>query len=141
MFPANFPREELRRFASEHELNTFFLTLIRSGYLIPLSNEPSVTFFAPNDQAFKRMDQAYRSRIWHDPEALTDLMLAHIALEELSLDDLQGKDMIWTAEGKAIQVTVIEGTTFLGTSIIISPALESPLGVVYILNSLLSPED
>ena len=82
-----------------------------SGLADTLTGAGRLTLFAPTDAAFAQLPPAQLAALLADPEALRDLLLAHVPTQPVGISDLAARPVIPTLSGKAIIVRAGAGST------------------------------
>ncbi len=120
-------------------LGTLLTAVQAAGLTETLKGDGPFTLFAPTDSAFAALPSGTLGALLANPEALTDVLLYHVAAGQLFSDDLQGLDELATLQGAKAPlgnfgpVLTIDGAVFTVTDI------EASNGVIHVINAVLLP--
>ena len=120
-----------------------FTTLVDAlgiaGLIEALQGEGPFTVFAPTDKAFAKLDPHLLQRLLHDPEALADILLYHVAAASLSSEDVLATHTIETLLGPDIRVTSTHPPRLNRTVRLIDLDLGASNGFVHVIDEVLIP--
>jgi uncharacterized surface protein with fasciclin (FAS1) repeats len=105
-----------------------------------LSDESaSVTVFAPTNDAFAELPAYVADALERNPELLTDILLYHVAGEELMASDVLAQSRIETLQGESLRVNLQDGDPYVDRSAIIVTDVDASNGVVHAIDRVLIP--
>jgi uncharacterized surface protein with fasciclin (FAS1) repeats len=136
---------------------TFLLTAIQAAdpaVLEALSGEGTFTVFAPTDAAFaalfEELGEEAVAALLADPEALTDILLFHVADVGAPIDAATvgavlemsgGSATLETLNGQAIDVVVDEeGTITINGAGLVATDIMATNGVIHVIDAVILPE-
>jgi uncharacterized surface protein with fasciclin (FAS1) repeats len=106
--------------------------------IIPVLENGPYVLFAPNNDAFAKLDPAQFEAIKADPAALTKLDYYHVFLGLLGPDDVQGQRP--TQQGEEIKVTGKGGDIKVnGDTKVICGGIQASNARIYIIDTVLDP--
>ncbi len=105
-----------------------------------LKGEGPFTVFAPTDEAFAALPAGTVETLLADPGgALTDILLYHVVGAKALSTDLSDGQMITTAEGKQVSVTIRNDSVFINNALVTAADIIADNGVVHVINAVLIP--
>lgn len=96
------------------------------------------TVFAPVDDAFAALDPATVETLQTDSGMLTDILTYHVVPGELTIDDVAGTQT--TVQGETVEVTGEGDMWTVNGANVICGGIETENGVVYLIDSVLTPQ-
>ncbi len=105
-----------------------------------LKGEGPFTVFAPTDEAFKALPNGTIEALLNDTDALTNILLYHVAGERLMAEDVVNMTNITTLQGSSLPVNVTEEGVFVGDAQIIVQDINASNGVIHVIDAVLIPE-
>jgi uncharacterized surface protein with fasciclin (FAS1) repeats len=120
-------------------LSTLVTAVTAAGLGDTLNSAAGITVFAPDNDAFKAMDQATLSKAMADPKGLLSTVLTyHVIGQRLSPDQLAGTHK--TLQGGDVTVTG-SGTAFTvnGKAMVVCGNVQTANATVYIIDGVLLP--
>lgn len=118
--------------------NTLETAVLQAGLDGPLSTEPSITVFAPTDAAFAALPSGALDALLADNDALTDVLLYHVAAGTVLSGDLSDGQMITTLQGQDVTVT-ISGSVMINNATVTVADVPASNGVVHVIDAVLLP--
>lgn len=118
--------------------NTLETAVLQAGLDGPLSTEPSITVFAPTDAAFAALPAGALDALLADNDALTDVLLYHVAAGTVLSGDLSDGQMITTLQGQDVTVT-ISGSVMINNATVTVADVPASNGVVHVIDAVLLP--
>jgi len=106
-----------------------------------LSGEGPFTVFAPTDAAFDALPQGALEELLDDKDALTNVLLYHVADGELMAADVVEMDSIETLQGGDLTVNVTDDTVTVNDATIIETDIETSNGVIHVIDAVLIPPE
>ncbi len=95
------------------------------------------TFFAPNDDAFSRMNTG---AVLEDLESLKSVISYHLATGRHTLDDIRKMETLLTENGKSLTITIDEGETVVDNGKFIKTDIECTNGIIHIVDNVFQPQ-
>ncbi len=125
----------------DNNLSTLRDALTGAGLDSLLLEQGPFTIFAPNNNAFNQIPEETLNDLLADSAALRELLLYHVAAEELNSTEITELASITTAQGEQITVTVENGNVFLNeTNQVIDADRRSENGIIHVINGVLVPD-
>jgi uncharacterized surface protein with fasciclin (FAS1) repeats len=104
------------------------------------SADNTFTVFAPTDAAFAALPAGVLDTLLADPEgALTNVLLYHVVPGENRAAAVLGADMLSTAQGASLDVSVRDGAAYVNDSQITVTDIEAKNGVIHVIDAVLVP--
>lgn len=125
---------------SQPELSTFASLMEKAGLISFFQGSGPFTFFAPSNDAFKKMDQVLLARLQkpENKDELIDFINYHVLLGTYRKQN--GKSGSYkTVNGKSVQISIENGKATVNGIDIVNEPIEGPNGVGYIIDSVLMP--
>ncbi|AXT53012.1 fasciclin domain-containing protein [Aquimarina sp. BL5] len=119
------------------ELSTLVGALQAANLVDTLNGEGPFTVFAPTNDAFDALDAIPQG------DALTEVLLYHVAAGKFTAEDLLSGQTVTTVQGDEVTIQMIDGDVFLNGNIKVSIAdIEASNGIVHVIDGvLLTPAD
>lgn len=118
--------------------NTLETAVLQAGLDGPLSTEASLTVFAPTDAAFDALPSGALAALLADNDALTDVLLYHVAAGTVLSGDLSDGQMITTLQGQDVTVS-ISGGVMINNAMVTTADVVATNGVVHVIDAVLLP--
>ncbi|MBQ4803527.1 fasciclin domain-containing protein [Aquimarina sp. MMG015] len=116
------------------ELSILVGALQAANLVETLNGEGPFTVFAPTNDAFAALDAIPGG------EALTEVLLYHVASGKFTADDLLTRQTVTTVQGDEVTIEMIDGQVFLNEIIRVDIAnIEASNGIVHVINGVLIP--
>jgi uncharacterized surface protein with fasciclin (FAS1) repeats len=97
------------------------------------------TFFAPNNDAFDRMDIG---KFLEDPKVLTETLTYHLVAGKYSAKEIHemGSGKLVTETGKTLTVELDEGEVVIDNGKFVTTDIECSNGVIHIIDNVFQPQ-
>ena len=118
-------------------LKTLAGLLEKSGLAALLSGAGEYTLFAPNDEAFLRMDIV---KSLEDPKCLLDTLKYHLVSKKFSSAEIAVMDSIDTEFFKQLTVVLEEGKPLIDNGMFVTTDIECSNGVIHIVDNVFKPK-
>jgi len=102
-----------------------------------LKGKGPFTFFAPNDEAFARVEM---QEITKDPAYLLSLLDYHILDGVCSFPDISSKLEILTRSGKSLTVLLEEGSHLIDNARFLKTDIECLNGCIHVIDNVFLPQ-
>jgi hypothetical protein len=120
--------------------NTLLAAVEAAGLGETLATADEITIFAPTDDAFALIDADTLNGLLEDTDALTNILLYHVASGRLLAEDVVAATSVTTLQGSDVEISVNEDGVFLnGTTQVIVVDLGGSNGVVHAIDAVLLP--
>jgi uncharacterized surface protein with fasciclin (FAS1) repeats len=121
-----------------------FKTLLQAataaGLVDTLKGAGPFTVFAPTDAAFAALPAGTLDALLKDPAKLKDILLYHVVSGKVTADQVVKLTSASTVEGKAIKITVKNGTVFLNDTVkVVTTDIPASNGVIHVIDAVLLP--
>lgn len=104
-----------------------------------LATSPSLTLFAPTDEAFAALPVGTVEALLADKAALTQVLLYHVVGKETRLFNLLREGSAETLQGQLVEATYRDGKIRINNSVVLTPDISAPNGVIQAIDSVLIP--
>jgi uncharacterized surface protein with fasciclin (FAS1) repeats len=127
---------------SDENFSTLVAALEVAGLVEVLQGEGPFTVFAPTNDAFAALPEGALESLLADPEALTDVLLYHVAEGEAMAADVVKLDgqKVETLLGQYLDITIDAETVLVDESQVIAADVKASNGVIHVIDSVLIPE-
>jgi uncharacterized surface protein with fasciclin (FAS1) repeats len=127
---------------SDENFSTLVAALEVAGLVEVLQGEGPFTVFAPTNDAFAALPEGALESLLADPEALTDVLLYHVAEGEAMAADVDKLDgqKVETLLGQYLDITIDAETVLVDESQVIAADVKASNGVIHVIDSVLIPE-
>jgi uncharacterized surface protein with fasciclin (FAS1) repeats len=119
-----------------------FTTLVKAvqaaGLVETLSGPGPYTVFAPNDDAFAKVDAETLNALLADPEQLTAVLTYHVVPGQVMAEDVDGLTSATTVQGSSIKINTSNGV-MVNDANVIATDIETTNGVIHVIDSVLLP--
>jgi uncharacterized surface protein with fasciclin (FAS1) repeats len=140
--PPEAPAQDIVDIATSNEdFETLSAALGAAGLVDTLRGEGPFTVFAPTDAAFEALGQETIDALLAEPQGdLTDILLYHVAAEELRAFDVFTAERVVTVQGAAAPVTRDEdGTLRIAGAAITVTDIQASNGVIHVIDTVITP--
>jgi len=110
--------------------------LEKADFAALLNNAGVYTLFAPNDDAFQRMDI---EKALDDPENLTATLKYHLVSGRLTAAEIGALGSLGTEYGKALTIEPEEGVPLIDNAQFVTTDIECSNGIIHIINNVFQP--
>lgn len=120
------------------DLSTLVQAVEAAGLTETLAGEGPFTLFAPVNSAFDKLPQGQLEALLENPDALQQILTYHVVPERFATADISA-DMteFSTVQGSPLPITQIG----VGQAAVTAVNIEASNGVVYLIDSVLTPPD
>lgn len=117
---------------------TTLLAALNTTNLADRLKEPGpFTLFAPNDEAFTRVNIDQMAR---DKSNLASVLNYHLVTGKMMSADIGGHESIYTEEGKSLTVHLEEGKPVIDNGKYVQTDIECTNGVIHIIDNVFLPQ-
>jgi uncharacterized surface protein with fasciclin (FAS1) repeats len=121
-----------------------FKTLLQAatvaGLVDTLKGPGPFTVFAPTDEAFAALPAGTLDGLLKDPAKLKDILLYHVVSGKVMADEVVKLTSATTVQGKAITITVKDGTVYLNDTVkVVTTDIQASNGVIHVIDAVLLP--
>jgi len=127
----------VQKAAATGTCNTFVAAIKAAGLVPVLSSDEPFTLFAPSDAAFARLPAKALHALLRDQEKLAALVERHIVFGRLPASDLAGRASVESLDGSKLELSVSDGTLFVGVAKVTAPDLWCRNGVVHVVDAVI----
>lgn len=105
--------------------------------LVKKLQEPGpFTFFAPNDEAFDRINL---DEITKDKSNLASILTYHLLTGKLSSSEIGQSESLSTENGKSLTVRIEQGLTLIDNGKFVTTDIECSNGVIHVIDNVFLP--
>jgi len=120
--------------------NTLEAAVDAAGLVPTLNGAGPFTVFAPTDAAFAALPEGTIDALLADPSGtLTDILLYHVVGASALSTDLTDGQMVVTAGGDSVEVSITADGVFIDNAQVIVADLVADNGVVHVIDAVLLP--
>jgi uncharacterized surface protein with fasciclin (FAS1) repeats len=126
---------------STDALSTLETAVKEAGLVEALSGEGPFTVFAPTDDAFGALPEGTVASLLEDEniETLKGILTYHVVPGKLKAADLSDGQVLETLNGKALRVSIADGTVMVGGATVVTPNVAASNGVAHVIDGVLIP--
>jgi len=124
--------------ASSDDFDTLVTAVQTAGLEEALSGEGPFTVFAPTDDAFDDLPPGTLDDLLEDEDALTDVLLYHVAEGEFDVTEIESVE---TMQGEELPVDPTSDPITVGDANIIGDRIETSNGFIYPIDEVLIPPE
>jgi uncharacterized surface protein with fasciclin (FAS1) repeats/2',3'-cyclic-nucleotide 2'-phosphodiesterase (5'-nucleotidase family)/subtilisin family serine protease len=127
---------------SNENFSTLVAALTVADLVEPLDSPGTFTVFAPTNDAFAALPEGLVEALLADVDALTDVLLYHVAGEKLRSDKVVASETIMMLNGDEVTVEVTEAGVVLNGAVMITAVdILASNGVVHVIDAVLLPPE
>jgi uncharacterized surface protein with fasciclin (FAS1) repeats len=128
--------------ASDENFSTLVTALELAGLDEALQGEGPFTVFAPTNDAFNALPEGALDSLVADKEALTDVLLYHVAEGEAMAADVVELDgqKVETLLGQYLDIAIEDETVLVDEAQVVVTDIKASNGVIHVIDSVLIPE-
>lgn len=128
--------------ASDENFSTLVTALELAGLDEALQGEGPFTVFAPTNDAFNALPEGALEGLVADTEALTDVLLYHVAEGEAMAADVVELDgqKVETLLGQYLDIAIEDETVLVDEAQVVVTDIKASNGVIHVIDSVLIPE-
>jgi uncharacterized surface protein with fasciclin (FAS1) repeats len=119
--------------------STLLTAVDAAGLTSALQGSGPFTVFAPTDAAFEALPAGTLDALLADPDALSDVLLYHVAEGELSSGDVTSSTFIPTLNGQALPVADAGGMLTIAGAGLVQVDVTAANGVIHVVDEVLIP--
>ena len=127
----------LETLAEDGSFRTLLLTLNMGGLAEKLKQPGPFTLFAPNDQAFERVDVA---EITRDSQNLASILAYHLLSGKKTTAEINQSETLYTESGKSLTVRLEEGQPVIDNGKYVKTDIECSNGVIHVIDNVFLPQ-
>jgi uncharacterized surface protein with fasciclin (FAS1) repeats len=106
---------------------------------VTLQGEGPFTMFAPTDQAFAALPEGTLEALLADTEALSQVLLYHVIPGEVPAADVIGLDVVTTAQGEDIDITVDGSAVRVNQAKVVTTDIAASNGLIHVIDQVILP--
>jgi uncharacterized surface protein with fasciclin (FAS1) repeats len=121
---------------ADTSLGTLLESLEKAGLAKTLKGSGPFTLFAPNDEAFTRMNIAEALK---DPKTLTETLTYHLVAGKYTSEAIGELETLGTENGKSLTIALDEGETVIDNGKFVTADIECSNGIIHIIDNVFQP--
>lgn len=125
--------------ASTGEFSTLLAAVVAADLASALSARGQRTVFAPTDAAFATLGLNAGNIGTLPTDALTNILLYHVAAGRRDSGSVVGSDRIRMANGGFTRVSLEGGAAFINDARIVQPDVSASNGIIHVIDAVLLP--
>ncbi|MEZ4726714.1 MAG: fasciclin domain-containing protein [Caldilineaceae bacterium] len=111
-----------------------------TGMGMALTADGPLTLFVPSDAAFAAVPPQTLNELLADPVALTEILQYHLVVDQTDSTELARLDVVQTAAGQPLTVTIgMDGGLLVDGAQIVYADIPAANGVIHVINQILTP--
>ena len=118
---------------------TLLAAVKAAGLEEALRGEGPLTVFAPTDEAFAKLPAGTLESLLADPEALSKILLYHVADGKLTAKDVVAKGFITTLLQRPLAITAMGDSVKVNDANVVAADIEASNGIIHVLDTVLIP--
>ena len=124
---------------NKDSLHSLLDALTSADLIDMLGESESLTLFAPDDEAFTRLDPIIAVDLMKDILELRRIFLFHMANGRYSLVDLTGMDSLPSKEGSDLFIKTVHHEVKINDALIVEEDIECTNGIIHIIDAVIFP--
>ena len=125
--------------AETGEFSTLIAALVAADLVDALNGNGQLTVFAPTDEAFAAIDLNADNIGDLPKDALTNILLYHVAKGRRMAEDVVASDQIRMLNGDRTMIKLMDGAAYIDDAMIVAPDNGTDNGVIHIIGGVLLP--
>lgn len=127
--------------AQDSRFSTLVAAISKTGLTDALSDNGSLTVFAPTNQAFSKLPEGTLESLLkpENETKLISILKYHVAGTQLGLTDLLAKGSLVSLQGSSVQVQFQNGAVRVNDSLLQSADIPASNGIIHLIDSVLIP--
>jgi uncharacterized surface protein with fasciclin (FAS1) repeats len=130
-------RDILGMLKEDGTFQTLLALLELTGMVVRLGEAGPFTLFAPNDEAFTRVNV---DEIRGDREKLVQLLDYHVIEGKITAADIARDDQLLTSSGKSLTVRREEGQQIIDNAKYVVTDIECSNGLIHVIDNVFLPQ-
>jgi uncharacterized surface protein with fasciclin (FAS1) repeats len=130
-------RDIMETIKNDATLQKISSSLEKAGLAELLKGAGPFTLFAPNDEAFARMNI---EESLQDPENLSATLRYHCVAGKYSAASISAMDSLDTEYGKSLTMNLEEGETLVDNAKFVTTDIECTNGLVHVIDNVFKPQ-
>lgn len=122
--------------SADASMKTLLKAVEKAGMAGVLRDAGPFTLFAPNDEAFMRMNT---QSILEDPTNLKATLTYHLVAGRYTFDDLMEMETLGTENGKSLTIALDEGAMVVDNGKFVKNDIECSNGIIHIVDNVFQP--
>ena len=122
--------------AEDESMNSLVRAFNKAGLAEMLQGAEPHTLFAPNNEAFIRMDI---EKELGDLKKLKSILTYHLVPGKFTAAEIKGMDMLETVEGRSLTIALDEGAVVVDNGKFINTDIECTNGIIHIIDNVFKP--
>ena len=122
--------------AADESMNALVRALINAGLVEMLQGSEPHTLFAPDNEAFIRMDI---EKDLDDLNKLKSILAYHLVSGKYSAADIREMETLETVEGKSLTITLDEGAVVVDNGKFLKTDIKCSNGIIHIIDNVFKP--
>jgi transforming growth factor-beta-induced protein len=119
--------------------STLLAAVQAAGLEDALRGEGPLTVFAPTDEAFAKLPAGTLESLLADPEALTNILLYHVAEGKLDAKMVSDRGFITTLLGRPLAITSMRNSVRVNDANVVAADVEASNGIIHVIDTVLVP--
>lgn len=129
-------RDIFATLSADASMQVLVSAIEKAGMAGVLREAGPYTLFAPNDEAFTRMNTA---SLLEDPENLKATLSYHLVAGKHTFHDIQKMETLGTENGKSLTIALDEGELVVDNGKFVKNDVECSNGIIHIIDNVFQP--
>ncbi|MFZ2357905.1 MAG: fasciclin domain-containing protein [Anaerolineae bacterium] len=125
--------------AAAGNFTTLLAAVQAAGLEDALRGAGPLTVFAPTDEAFAKLPAGTLDSLLADTEALTNILLYHVAEGKLTAADVAERGFISTLLGRPLAITAMRDSVKVNDANVVAADIETSNGIIHVIDVVLVP--
>jgi uncharacterized surface protein with fasciclin (FAS1) repeats len=123
------------------QFQTLAAALQAAGLVDTLKGDGPFTVFAPTDAAFAKLPEGTVESLLkpENKDQLTAVLTYHVVPGKVEARDVVALDSAKTVNGKAVSISVMDGTVKIDNATVTATDIEASNGVIHVIDSVILP--
>lgn len=121
------------------QLSQLVTALQAAGLTDALEQAGPLTVFAPNNDAFAKIDAGDLAALLADPTSLGDVLQYHVVEGAATSGDLSDGQELTTLQGASLPVSIDGSTVTVGNAQVVQADITAGNGVIHVIDTVLEP--
>jgi len=126
--------------AGEAGFTTLTAAIDAAGLQETLNGDGPFTVFAPTDAAFAKLPAETLESLLADKDALTKVLLYHVASGKVYAEDVMNMRTATTLNGEKVKVEIEDGVT-INNAKVVQADVKAQNGVIHVIDTVLIPSN
>jgi transforming growth factor-beta-induced protein len=138
---SDMPKSIVEIASGDARFKTLVAAVQAAGLVDTLNGAGPFTVFAPTDAAFAKLPRGTVEALLADPEALSKILLYHVAPSKLMAADVLSRSSANTAAELPVVFSLRNNSAYINDARITATDIEASNGVIHVIDTVILPPD